>query len=336
MIRNALGPDGIGKHTLDSSRLVPAQGSADGWLIPGFVDVHIHGAFGLDFMHGDDMVKLAEQLATIGYEHFLPTTITASADEVRRATASLPDHPMIPGFHLEGPFISPKHPGAQPPEAILSAERLDDWTEILDHPKLKIITLAPEIAGAHALISRLRQRGVRISFGHSDATYQQAIEAKGDSTTHTFNAMRGFHHREAGLAGYALLEDSCAAELIYDRVHVSQPAASLLIENKPKEMLLAVSDSTLASGLPEGQGATMWGHKVKIAEGSVRLVESGALAGSAITLLDAFRNLHDDFGPETAIRACSLNARAALNLGEPKVWIDMDPQLQIREILQVE
>ena len=123
------------------------------WLVPGFVDNHIHGAFGIDFMDADRdaMVWLADMLVAEGYEGFLPTTITADFADIRRAIDSLPDHPAIWGFHLEGPFISPEYPGAQPPEHILDPPTgPSEWDWVFDHPKLKVITMAPELPGAPA------------------------------------------------------------------------------------------------------------------------------------------------------------------------------------------
>jgi N-acetylglucosamine-6-phosphate deacetylase len=169
--------------------------------------------------------------------------------------------------------------------------------------------------------------------GHTDATFAEAragFEAGVQHTTHTFNAMRGLHHREAGTVGYALTNDALRCELIYDRHHVSRDAAELLFKCKPAGGVVAVSDSTMATGMAAGEGLTMWGLEVVTSPGEVRLASNGALAGSAITLLDAFRNLHADFGPETAVRACCLNPRQALRMsGEPTRWVALDSRLEV-------
>lgn len=330
-----LGPEGFGNYRvevgLNGLTYASTDAPPEGVLCPPFVDLHVHGGFGIDFMSAssEDLVRLAGLLADHGYDAFLPTTVTSSPEAVQRALNELPEHPMLPGFHLEGPFISAMYPGAQPMEFIV--EVLDDlgaWTDILEHPKLRIITLAPENPGALNLIDRLTSRGVLVSLGHTNATYAQAlaaVEAGAAHTTHTFNAMRPLHHREAGVLGLALIDDRVSTEIIYDRVHVSREAARLLIEAKPPERLLAVSDGTLASGLPAGKEIEMWGHRCVVAENDVRLAESGALAGSRITLLDAFRNLARDFGPEIAIRACCLNPRRALNLPPPTSLLRFTP-----------
>ncbi|HEY3780895.1 MAG TPA: amidohydrolase family protein [Fimbriimonadaceae bacterium] len=336
----AIGPSGFGTYEVEwvsgSPVFTESSGSADGILAPGLVDIHIHGAFGIDFMSATaaEMVQLASRLRELGYEAFLPTTITATPSDIASALSNLPEHEMMWGFHLEGPFISELHPGAQPVSSITTPG--SEWDSILDDPRLRVITLAPERVGVLPLISRLSSRGVAVSMGHSDATYEQAMagfKAGATHVTHTFNAMRGFHHREAGLAGFAMIENGVYAELIYDRIHVSEPSASLLVRSKPVDKLVAVSDSSRATGLPSGQHITMWGHDCVTTPGQVRLASNGALAGSAITLKDAFQNLAADFGVETAIRACCLSPRLSIGeTREPKVWLEFSNGLELREV----
>lgn len=337
---DTLGPEGFGAYLVEwetnPPKLTRVSRPPQYTLIPGFVDIHIHGAFGIDFMSAskEQMNQLCEALVSQGYEMFLPTTVTATLKDVRSALSNLPDHPLIGGFHLEGPFISSKHPGAQPPEHILTpAEKADEWSEIWEDERLKVITLAPDVPGALELTTKLSQRGVVVSMGHTDATYDEAragFEFGASHTTHTYNAMRGLHHREAGIVGYALLNDAMRCELIYDRHHVSKPAAQILFKSKPAGGVVAVSDSTKATGAEPRMKIDMWGHECITSDGQVRLASNDALAGSAITLLSAFRNLHEDFGAETAIRACCLNPRDALRLhGPPKVYLQLDAKLEI-------
>ena len=337
---NALGPEGFGAYEVDWAtrrwkRVVAAPKSV---LIPGFVDIHIHGAFGIDFMSATtkQMEILCSRLESEGYEAFLPTTVTASSKAIRAALASFPDSPMVPGFHLEGPFISPAYPGAQPPSAIVDPPLgVSEWDKTLNDPRLRVITLAPERPHALDLIARLMKRKVLVSMGHTEATYDQArhgFEFGAASTTHTFNAMRGLHHREAGILGYALTNNALATELIYDRLHVSKEAAQLLFRCKPADKVIAVSDSTMATGMGAGKKFEMWGLNCVTGKSDVRLAESGALAGSAISLLDAFRNLYEDFGPETAIRACCINPRLALKWAiKPRVYLELDQNLAIQD-----
>jgi N-acetylglucosamine-6-phosphate deacetylase len=254
---------------------------------------------------------------------------------VARALTELPEHPMVAGFHLEGPFISPKYPGAQPPSAIVDPPvGATTWDPILDDPRLRLVTLAPERPNAVDLTARLAAKGVRVSMGHTAATYAEAMEGHRAGVvhaTHTYNAMRGLHHREPGALGFVLDTDGVDAELIYDRKHVAREAASVLLRCKGADRVIAVSDSTLASGTAPGRRVQMWDLEAIVGEGEVRLAD-GTLAGSAITLLDAFRNLLADFGPEVAIKACSINPRRALGLGEPRVWLEIDRQGRILTI----
>lgn len=341
-----VGPEGWGVYEADilADRvdLQPVEGRPDTILCPGFVDIHIHGAFGIDFMSAspEEMKSLAQQLGDCGYEAFAATTVTADCHEVKSALSNLPRHPMILGFHLEGPFISPAYPGAQPKEAILDFPKTDSqWDEVLDDERLRVITLAPEKPGAKELIQRLSSRGVRVSMGHTNASYLEAdagFEAGALHATHTFNAMRGFHHREAGMAGYCMSNDQLFCELIYDRIHVSQESAALLIKTKPVDKIIAVSDSTKGTGMKVGEEIEMWGQMVVKTEFGIRLKQSKALAGSCITLLDAFRNLASDFGPEKAIRFCSLNPRQAMGMtGQPQVWSEFSQDFELRAVHRI-
>lgn len=334
----ALGPQGFGPYTVDleTFAMEPSDGKPEGLLVPGFVDLHIHGAFGYDFMTGsaEDLLAMADGLEKVGYEAFLPTTVTGSLPDVQRALSHLPaGDARMPGFHLEGPFISPKHPGAQPQEYIVAPSA--EWEPVIGHPQLRYITVAPEMPGVMELIGRLDNSPAIASVGHTDATFAQmqaAVAAGARHTTHTYNAMRPLHHREAGTVGAALLLPQLSCEIIYDRIHVSRPAAELLVRMKGPQGIIAVSDATLAAGLPPGQEVTMWGLECVTGPGEIRL-KDGTLAGSAITLYDAFRNLAQDFNAETAIRACSLTPRRALGMTTPPaVWIVMDPEFRIVEI----
>lgn len=333
------GPEGLGNYRVDWADGHPSfqrvSRPAELVLIPGFVDIHFHGAFGLDFMSASrqDLLVLAEKLERQGYEACLLTTVTASPEAVRAALANFPDHPMYAGFHLEGPFIAPEYPGAQPPSAISDPPPIpSNWDSVLDDFRMRVITLAPERPHALELIARLSGRGVIVSLGHTNATYEQArygFEFGARHTTHTFNAMRPLHHREAGMVGYALAQDDLTSELIYDRLHVCRDAAALLLKSKPSDRVIAVSDSTMATGLPPNQKLEMWGLEVVTGRGEVRLASNGALAGSAITLRDAFQNLAEDFGLETAIRLCCVNPRRALGRTEVQTWVELDRDYQV-------
>jgi len=335
IVAEAWGPEGFGVYSMrvepDHWEFVSrTDGPARHVASTGFVDVHIHGAFGIDFMSAspEAMLELNHRLWELGYEAWLPTTVTASCADVLRALKSLPSLPMVRGFHLEGPFISKVFPGAQPPEWIVDQWPLTgaawEWNQVLEDPRLRLITLAPENRGALPWVEKLSRSGVIVSMGHTNATFQEAstaVAAGARHATHTFNAMRGLHHREAGMLGSALVDDRVHTELIYDRLHVSTPAARLLVQTKPLATLIAVSDSTKATGLPEGTTLDMWGHPCVVGKGDVRLQSNGALAGSCITLADAFRNLLADFGPEIAIAMCSRNPARILGVGPRRMLV---------------
>jgi N-acetylglucosamine-6-phosphate deacetylase len=335
-----LGPEGLGPYRViwgaTGPNLTPATRAAPHYLVPGFVDLHIHGAFGIDFMTADlaHTAHLADLLWNVGYEGFLPTTVTGSAADVSKAVANLPAHRSVLGFHLEGPFISPSFPGAQPAEKIVTPPvGPSEWDPILEHPSLRLVTLAPEIPRGLELATRLLKRGVRVNMGHTNATYEEArrgYEFGVSGSTHTYNAMRGLHHREAGALGYLLRNDDLFAEIIYDRIHVCRDAADLLFKVKPSSRVVAVSDGTMASGLEPGTKLNMWGIDVVVGVGDVRLASNQALAGSAITLADAFRNLAQDFGPEVAIRLCCLNPRSYLGMKDPpRRWLELNKEFQV-------
>ncbi len=338
-----LGPGGLATYEANFEngflRAYPANEPADRFLVPGFVDIHIHGAFGIDFMTATpaQMVELADRLEARGVDAFFPTTVSASAKDVLKAVENMPDDPRMPGFHLEGPFISPKFPGAQPPEAILDPPTgKSEWDAVFEHPKLRIATVAPERPGGMELVERLNDRGVVVSMGHTDATFAEARKASAKGarhTTHTFNAMRSFHHREAGVVGYAFTDGLLYAELIYDRCHVVYEPAALLFRCKREGGIIAVSDGTMAAGMPNGTNLEMWGKKVSVKDGRVTLGRTQTLAGSAITLADAFKNLAEDFGPETAIRCCCQNPRMAVGMpAEPRIWVEIDEKFDVVDV----
>ncbi len=339
-VANALGPDGFGAYRVEWADGQPlferVSEPPELLLVPGFVDIHIHGGYGVDVMYAstDELSFLCGKLREAGYEGFLPTLQAAPAKDMLNVINKLPDDPMILGFHIEGPFINPERSGALPPEAIVTPpDGPSEWDEVLDHPMLSVVTVAPEVPHALDLILRLKKRGVIASMGHTSATYEEmrrGFEFGASHTTHTYNAMRALHHREVGALGYAFINDDLCTEVIYDRHHVCPEAAALLLKCKPQESVIAVSDGTMATGMPEGVKMTLFGVECITGKGDVRIAATGGLAGSAITLKDAFQNLAEDFGPEIAIRACSLNPRKGLRMADnPTVWLEFDKRYEL-------
>ncbi|MFN8138223.1 MAG: amidohydrolase family protein [Fimbriimonadales bacterium] len=329
--------DGWESFALDSKRMSVGSCSDEPdlhYLVPGLVDTHCHGASGFDVMRGESE-QIAAALQSVGVEWFLPTTVTASWADVRAAIDAVTDFTGTAGFHLEGPYISSDAAGAQPSEHIQppSFEQLS--RELGDRlEKIKLVTLAPEIDGASDLITSLVKVGIKVSVGHSCATYDQLVLASklgATRMTHFYNAMSPLHHRELGCVGFGLVNRP-TCELIYDRVHVSRKAAELLIRSVGVERIIGISDGTMFSGPSAPKFSEMWGHQVTVHDGAVRL-PSGTLCGSSSTLADVFSNLWSDFGPDVATDTCSVNPRRELNLPPATLWLIVSEDGSVQELL---
>ena len=272
------------------------------WIMPGFVDVHVHGWGGHDAMGtGGALSGMARALLTRGVTSFLPTAVTAPLDALRgfadRVRAWIPGAPPDGaeplGFNLEGPFISPSRVGAQNPAFVRAPADVPagDLEPLLDG--LRLITIAPESPGAIDLIGWLSERGVTPSLGHSVATAEEAqsgYAAGARSTTHLFNAMSGVHQHAPGLAAVALALDDVYTELIADGHHVDRVLWPLILRTKPAARLILVSDAVEFGGTPRTRG-TLGGLEVEVHGDRCTLVSNGALAGSVIALDTAVRNL---------------------------------------------
>ncbi|NJJ41243.1 N-acetylglucosamine-6-phosphate deacetylase [Paenibacillus apii] len=301
----------------------------DGLLIPGFVDVHVHGGAGHDFMYANarEISETAAFHASNGTTTLLATTMTASKEAIDRVLAVVSayrseDMPyaQIAGIHLEGPFISPKWPGAQNPEHIVPPNTLwlEEWES--DYPGLiRQVTLAPEREGAEAAITWLRKHGITAALGHTDATYEQVIAAADaglNQAVHAFNQMTPLHHRKPGTAGAVLSDARIRAEIIADGIHVHPAAISILSRLKGPEGLILITDAMSAAGLSDGEYA-IGDLPVKVQDGVARLRDNpDALAGSTLTMIKGFRYLIQEVGLslEDASRAASLNPAISLGM----------------------
>jgi N-acetylglucosamine-6-phosphate deacetylase len=276
--------------------------AAGGYVVPGFIDLHVHGGHGSDFMDAEASAydNITVHHASNGTTTILATTVTASRESINRvleAAWTYRNGPMpgakLGGVHLEGPFISPKWPGAQNPAYIMPPRR--DWLEAWEaqYPGLiRVVTLAPEREGALELIGWLADHGIVASAGHTDATYDEITAAADHGLTHavhTFNAMKGLHHREPGTVGAVMTDSRIQAEVIADGHHVHHSCIRLLAQAKGPDGLVLVTDSMSACGLPAGDYKL--GELDVVVDGGVaRLKEGGALAGSTLTMLGAFRH----------------------------------------------
>jgi N-acetylglucosamine-6-phosphate deacetylase len=280
-------------------------------VVPGFIDMHIHGAAGHDLMEGtpEAVLAVAGYLARHGTTSYLATTVTASLDRTLHAArglseiirASQSSHgasdriagAQALGIHIEGPFLNIKKRGAHPASQIQKPST-DTLARILDAAgnAARVLTLAPELEGALAVLEYARSRGLRVAIGHSNATYEEAeraIAAGATHAVHVYNAMRPFTHRDSGIIGAILVDDRVSAELICDGVHVESTAIRLLVKAKGVGRVILVSDSLSGAGMPDGN-YRLGNFTVHVAGGVCRTVE-GNLAGSTVTLDAAARNL---------------------------------------------
>lgn len=288
-------------------------------LLPGFIDTHIHGGGGRDTMDGGDAVQtLARLHARHGTTALLATTMTAPLAEIEAALQALAPicrhrpagTARVLGVHLEGPYLNPARLGAQPPHA--SPATLAEVERLHAIAPIKVLTLAPEVPGHLALIGPLRDRGIRVQLGHSNAGYGcgvAALRAGATGFTHLFNAMSALHHREPGLVGAALAHAG-HAELIPDLLHVHPGAIRVALRAIPG--LFCVTDATAAAGMPEGE-YRLGRQTVRLCQGGVRLPD-GTLAGSALTMDQALRNLLS-LGLSWAEASLRLSTHAADFLG---------------------
>ena len=280
--------------------------ATDKTAIPGFLDVHIHGAGGHDVMEGNATAlrAITRKVSEYGTTSLVATTVTASTDETLRAVEGIAgfiarqhetDEPRaeILGIHFEGPFISKQRRGVHPAEWIQppSAETLGRFLRAAAG-NARILTIAPEVLGAAPCIDAAREAGLVVSMGHTDATYEQARAAMARgvrSATHVYNAMRPFTHRDPGVIGAVLTSPDINAELIADGVHVEEAAMKLLLMAKGAAHVTLVSDGLSATGMPDGK-YMLGGFEVTVSGGVCRNAE-GTLAGSTLTLDRALRNI---------------------------------------------
>ena len=296
-------------------------------VVPGFIDEHIHGAAGSDGMDGTvkDISAIANAVAKEGTTAFLVTTMTQSVDNIKNALSAVNEYiasrleggAEVLGVHLEGPFISKKHVGAQPIEYV-QAPSVNTFIEYekASGGNIKIVTLAPEVEGAEKLVEYLTERKIVSSIGHTDAKYADIMKAKAagaTNVTHTFNAQTPLHHREIGVVGTALLDDELFCELICDTIHVSIPAVKLLVKNKPHDKLVLITDSMRAKHLPDGL-SELGGQAIIVKNGEARL-ENGTLAGSVLKMNVAVKNMVEKIGVDFCTAVDFATANPAKSLG---------------------
>jgi len=282
----------------------------DYWIMPGYIDLHIHGGAGYDVMDGNcDALPAVEQfLVRHGVTGYFPTTVTAPVDLTLRSLERLANtiedresgnkkevqaRALPLGIHLEGPFISHERRGVHPPEYLLKPtlamfERF--WQA--SRGRIRVMTIAPELENASEVIAEAARRGVLVSLGHSDAdfaTAQRGIAAGARHATHAFNAMRPLGHRSPGILGAVLVDDSISADMIVDGIHVDPPVVKLFARAKGHERAVLITDAISATGMPNGR-YRLGSFEVDVLDGKCT-GPGGTLAGSVLTMDRAVQNL---------------------------------------------
>jgi N-acetylglucosamine-6-phosphate deacetylase len=311
-------------------------------VVPGFVDVHVHGVEGDDTLDAPDVVRrIARRLPRYGVTAFCPTSVACAPHTLRQFLAGLaaarvtvaPHSARVLPAHLESNFINPEYVGAQPmncvrrPDAqrvgaagaVFSGEDvlavMREWSS-----QIAIVTLAPEIEGGLDLVRALAQAGHRVSIGHSGATYDQAlaaIDAGVSHATHLFNRMSPMTHRAPGVPGAVLQSDAVAVEVICDGFHVHPSLLALAVRSKGAAGTMAITDGTAGSGLPVGSRALLGGRSIVVTEKTATL-DDGTLAGSVLTMDGAFRTLVRQAGTSVvdAARMCATTPAEQLGLAD--------------------
>lgn len=295
-----------------------------GYLVPGFVDLHCHGGAGADFSSAD--TAQLERAALFHHRHgttgMLASLVTAPVDELCHRLGVVADlvesgTTTVLGSHLEGPFLSPIRCGAQDP-AFMSAPDAVAFHAMLAASRgtLKMVTIAPELPGAGEVIDAARAAGVLVAIGHTDATFAEAtaaIERGVSVATHLFNGMRPLRHRDPGPV-LACLQAGIGCEVINDGVHV-HPAITRMVADGDAGRLVLVTDAVSAAGMGDGE-YTLGGRPVRLEKGEIRLATTGSLAGSTLTMDDAFRRAVLDCGLPVEVAASAAATNPARLLGE--------------------
>ncbi|HEY7501871.1 MAG TPA: N-acetylglucosamine-6-phosphate deacetylase [Vicinamibacterales bacterium] len=342
-----LGPATVvidGDRIIDVRSDAPARSSSDlhfdlrhHTIVPGFIDVHVHGVEGTDVLEESAAIaRVASRLPRFGVTAFCPTSIACSPPSLRSMLAAVRDARLRPPSnaarvlpaHLESNFINPDFRGAQPLECLRlpfdSTKQEGDFTgaDILREieearPDVGIITVAPEIAGADNLIRDLSAHGHLVSLGHSGATYEEGLEGirlGARHATHLFNRMPPVSHRAPGLAGAVLAHEEVSTEIICDGVHVHPSMVRVAIAAKGPSRIMAITDGTAGAGLPRGSRSTLGGRSITVREAA--FLDDGTLAGSVLTMDRAFGQLTSVMGLSLvdAVTLCSTTPARALGL----------------------
>ena len=321
----------------------------DGILAPGFIDLHLHGAAGRDVMEAtpEALAGVERFLARRGVTAYLPTTVTAPWEDTLQALDGLSraiQGPPTPGrarplaLHLEGPFLSHAKRGVHPAEHLVEPN-LPRWEQLWEAAggRVGMMTIAPEVPGAVAVIEAATRRGVRVSLGHSNSSLAEAragITAGACHATHTFNAMRPLDHREPGILGAVLTDARLTADLIADGIHVDAALIGLFLRAKGPAAAILISDGISATGQPDG---TYHLGQIEVEVRAGHCLSNGTLAGSVLTLDQAMRNVMRFAGWELqeTLRLITLNpaTRLGLHPGKGELVAGADADLVVLDAM---
>ncbi len=322
-------------------------------MIPGFIEQHSHGAIGLDFTtlkNKEEAETLLKFYISHGVTSILPTLLTEKDEVIFKQLELLYEvsktNPIIKGIHIEGPFLSKKYKGAQLEEYFQtpSIKKVDEYIK-KSHGLFKLMTIAPELENAIEVIKYLVKKGIKVSLGHSDATFEEssnAIEAGATCITHMMNAMRGLHQHEPSIATAALYFDEVYNEVIMDGVHIHPEMVEFIRKLKTTDKVIGVSDSLMAAGLKDGE-YKIGNTPIVVKDGDCLIKETGVRAGSTLNMESCFKNFKKftSLGDVDASKVTSLNSAKMLGIdgdfGSIKVnkiadFVIFDKEYNIKEV----
>ncbi len=338
-IRKLANEEELNTATMIGAELIEAK---DKFIIPGYIDIHVHGGGGSDVMdeNYEAIKKIAITHSRFGTTAFLPTTMTMNKNKIMGSLRSICEAVKkgtggaeILGINLEGPYINPEKKGAQK-EIDIKKPSIEEFKEFnkASGNLIRLVTIAPEMPGAIELIKYLYKQKIIVSAGHSNATYvqtQAGIKAGLSHITHIFNAMRGLHHREPGVVGAALTSSKLTIEIIADGIHVHPIVLRILTQIKEDIKLILITDAMRATGIKDGN-YDLGGQEVTVSKGQARL-KDGTLAGSVLTMGKAVKNMVNTVGIQLpkAIQMASFNPAKAIGIDDKKGSLEPDKDADI-------
>ncbi|QSB05655.1 N-acetylglucosamine-6-phosphate deacetylase [Natronoglycomyces albus] len=355
-VASVVTPDGVltGAIVIEDgcvTRIEERQGEPQGWVVPGFVDIHCHGGGGHSLATGEAESARAARAFHLGRgtTSLVASLVSSPFDLMLKATEAyrpLVEEGTLAGIHFEGPYLAQSRCGAQNPQYLRDAS-VSELRQLVETGQgaVKMVTIAPERPGALEAIEFLASQGVVPSIGHTDATFEQteeAIEAGAYAATHLFNAMRPFNHRDPGPIPALLDDGRVVAEIIADPVHLHPGTMRFAFNVSLPQWTVLVSDAMAATGLSDGD-YELGGLEVTVKNGEARLTSDGSIAGSTITMLDAFRNAVNMAGQDVVSVSQMASATPAellgladvgtLEIGKRADAVWLGPDLELRGVM---